>query len=181
MIKIRTWEVLDNMIGPSFVFRHHLPNREVQIKFEDKPVIIDANFRSLNIVDTVTLFVRFWSYVVKVCFYVCDKLATVYVLGGEFFDKVFNYVKLRESIVELYDETKSPIIRKRPKRGEESVSIAEKLEDSHQEGRLPHMVRISRTFVLRPKLQTTVMVSSDRLGLMAIQPNENLYAKYNIF
>lgn len=58
----------------------------MHIKSGDKPVLSDKNGRALNIVGTTTLLVRYGSYVVKTDFYMCEKLAAAYVLGGEFFE-----------------------------------------------------------------------------------------------
>lgn len=45
---------------------------------------------------------------------------------------------------------------------------------------MSHKALVARAIVLRPKRQTTVMVSTHRLGLMDIQPREEIYAKQNI-
>lgn len=152
----------------------------MHIKSGDNPVISDANGRSLNIVGTTTFFVRFGVYMVEVYFYVCEKLAAEYVLGGDLCDKFFNSIKPRECIIVLYDGTKITIINKRAKCVEESFPIPENTSDSRHEGRLSYKVLVSRSITLRPKRQTTLMVSTDRVGLMAIHPNEYLYTKQNV-
>lgn len=81
----------------------------------------------------------------------CEKLVTAYLLGGNFFDIVFNPMKPGERIVELDDGTNLPIIMKRPKRVEESVLIPNSLQDSQQEGRLSQNILITRTVSSRPK------------------------------
>lgn len=49
-----------------------------------------------------------------------------------------------------------------------------------ERGKVFPKLRVSRSIILRPKRLTTVMVSTDRLVLMSIQPNEELYTKHNI-
>lgn len=75
MSKIRTCVVLDVRYGPNLVFLSHCPRTNSHIKSGNIPVVTDANGRTLNIVGTTTLFVRLVSYVVKVDFYKCEKLA----------------------------------------------------------------------------------------------------------
>lgn len=103
----------------------------------------------------------------KVDFCVCEKLAIVYVLGGDVCDKFVNEIYQRERIVELDYGTKIPTIRKRSKRGEELSPIPENIQDSQHEGRFSHKIRVARSIILQPKRQTTVIVSTNRFGLMA--------------
>lgn len=112
MSVIRACAVFNTGAGPNFVFRGHLPSSEGHIKSGYKTVSSDANGRELNIVGTKNLLVRFLSYVVKFDFYVCEKLATSYVLGGGFRDKFFNSIRPRKRIVELCDGARIPFVMK---------------------------------------------------------------------
>lgn len=90
MRTLRTCEVLDTGAGPNLVYRINSPRKEVHIKTGDKPVVRDANGLDLNIVCTTNFFVRFGTYVVKIYFYLLEKLVAAYVLGGDFCDKFVN-------------------------------------------------------------------------------------------
>lgn len=72
----------------------------------------DSNVNLLQIVGTVTLFVRFGSYVVNCDFYVIERLSTTYLLGGYFCDWFVESIKARKRVVELDDCTQIRIISK---------------------------------------------------------------------
>lgn len=95
MRKIITGTLLDTGGGPNLYFRGHVQSTDVHINPGDDKFISYANGRSLNILGTTTLFERFGSYVVKVDFYACEKLATAYVLCGDFCNMFFNSIKPR--------------------------------------------------------------------------------------
>lgn len=76
--------VLDTGAGTDFVRRFNLPSTDVHISSGFKPSTSDANGPPLNIVGKYALYTRFVAYVVKCHVYLCERLGTAYVLGGDF-------------------------------------------------------------------------------------------------
>lgn len=66
----------------------------------------------MNLAGKTTLFVRFGMYVVNKYFFVCDQLATAYVLGGDFLDRFLKYIQTPMRIVDINYGTEIPIVRK---------------------------------------------------------------------
>lgn len=81
---IRVCAVLETGPGLNLVHREQLPAEGRSIKIGQTPIINDANGRPVNIVGTVALYVLLGAYVLKCDSYVCEQLATPYVIGGLF-------------------------------------------------------------------------------------------------
>lgn len=177
---LRVCAVLDTGAGPNFVHRDKLPKGHAQIRRGETPLINDANGRPVNIVGTVSLYVRFGSYVVKCDFYVCEHLATSYILGGDFCDRFVNAIRPRKRTVELDDGTEIPIVRKRKKEVVTALNIPEELKDDSRGGRTTNRIRVAKATVLRPQRQSRVLVTTQRVGLSAIQAHDELYQKHGI-
>lgn len=96
---MRVSALLDTGVGPKFVRRRDLPSTDVQISVGLKPTTSDANCRNVNIARTAALYVRYGTYIVKINFYVCERLGTDYVLGGEFCDMFVETIKPRQCLV----------------------------------------------------------------------------------
>lgn len=90
MSVLRMCPVLGTGAGPNLSSRNNLTRTVVKIKSGDKPVISDANGRALNTVGITALFVIFGTYVVKLDFYVFEKLTTDYLVEGCFCEKFLN-------------------------------------------------------------------------------------------
>lgn len=115
--------VLDTGAGPNFVRRGDLLRNDLHISSELNQTTRDANFRPLNIVGTTALYVRFRSYVLKCHLYVCKRLATTYVLSGDFCDIFVDDMKPRKRLVELDYGAQVPIGRRSSNRDTNYVPI----------------------------------------------------------
>lgn len=89
------------------------------------PNISDENGHLLEISGTISLFLRFGSYVIKTDFYVCEQLETIFILGDEVFELCVECLRPREKTVELEDGTVILIVRKTGTRNEKMMNNPE--------------------------------------------------------
>lgn len=137
------------------------PPREVptscsNIKTVQVPNCNYSNGQPVNIVGTVSLNVRFGSYVVRCDFFLCEHFTTTYVLGGDFFDRFVNAIKPRKKIVELDNGTEVPIVRKRTKNDIEMLPLPSELNNCNLVGRISHKILAAKDATLEPQRQATV-------------------------
>ncbi|CAN8069508.1 unnamed protein product, partial [Agarophyton chilense] len=129
---VRVLTVLDTGAGPNFIVESLLPlPLRSQIRLGVAPDFADANNNPLSTVGTVTLVVRLGSFVVKLDFIVCRKLATPIILGCDFCDKFIDAIRPRLKRVEMEDGSSVPIVR-RPLRRASKKHPLSSLYDGYQ-------------------------------------------------
>ena len=113
-------------------------------------------------------------------FLVCDRLAAPVILGCDFCDRVVEAIYPRKRVVELDDGSTVPIVRRPSRRPDSMPKLPAAQEYITPEGRASPKVKCARAVVLQPGTQTWVEVTSDKSGLMVVQPHEKLYQTGNI-
>lgn len=96
-------------------------------------------------------------------------------LGGDFCDRFAEVINPRQILLELEDVTQVPIVIRSSNRYANSVPLPEIIQDLPHEGRISHMVRVSKSVILEPQIQTVFTITTSRIGLMEIQTLQALY------
>ena len=123
----RCTTILDTKDGSSDIRRSSLFNRLTSwIKPVRSSIVFkDASNKRINLDETIVLVVRLGTRVQTVKFYVVDRLSTDIILRCDLCDKHFDAIWPRRSLVEIYDDTTIPIIRKPSERKDRSFHLPE--------------------------------------------------------
>lgn len=103
-------------------------------------IIRVANGRPLYIMGMNYLYVRIGRYVVRCNSYVCEKLATAYVLVGDFCDRFIEAIKPRKRLIKFEDGTQVPIVRNSSNREANSIPLTDSLQKFQSKGRISHKI-----------------------------------------
>ena len=173
--------VLDTGAGPNFIHKDALPlGYERFLKQGPPPNIVDANRRPIAVNGVIHLCVQLGTRLVKLAFYVCERLAAPVVLGCDFCDRFVEAILPRKKLVELDDGTTVPITRKPAKRHPESPPLPADQQYGHTRKIQSPKVRVASPVTLEPNSQTWVNVVTERCGTLILQPNTSLYANSQV-
>lgn len=97
----RVLTVLDIEAGANFIRRTELSSEEARyIKHGLLPDICGAENRPLPMVGTVRLRAKLGTFVIHVELIVCQSLAAPVILGGDFFDRFIEAIRVCSKLVE---------------------------------------------------------------------------------
>ena len=141
-IIVRQLTILDTGAGSKFVRTDTLPKGwESLLEPGEIPTIADANGRPLRTCGAVTLVVRLATHTLKCKFIVCERLAAPVILGSDFNHKFVEAIYPRRKMVELYDGTKVPVVRKPENRRADAPPVPSKQEYDNYRGEYPQNSR----------------------------------------
>ena len=177
----RRLRVLDTGAGPNFIRKDELPQGfEEYLRYGPLSNIGDANNKPLSMLGIIDLLVRLGTYLVKVDFIVCDRLAAPVILGCEYCDRFVEAIRPRKKLVELEDGSTIPITRRSLTRPPRAPPLLPSQEFVKSPGRTSPKVKVAKAIELPPESQTWVTVTSQRRGLNVLQPNDKLYSSAQI-
>ena len=177
----RRLTVLDTGAGPNFIRKDELPpGFESRLRYGPLLNIGDANNNPLSMLGVISLIVRLGTFLVKLDFIVCERLAAPVILGCDFCDRFVEAIKPRKKLVELEDGTTVPIVRRPLARSSRAVPLPHSQEYVKSPGRITPKVKVAKAVVLPPESQTWVSVNAERRGLCVLQPHEKLYSSAQV-
>lgn len=177
----RTLSVLDTGAGPNFIRKSELPSRfERQVRTGPLPDICDANGKPLSMLGAATLPVRLGNRLVKVEFIVCNKLAAPAILGCDFCDRFVEAILPRRKLVELDDGTTVPITRRVLKRPQTAPELPRTRNTIVLGGRVSPKVKVAVATEIPAEAQAWVTVTTERHGLVVLQPFGRLYDNHKL-
>ena len=176
----KIFSVADTGAGPNFIRKVVLPP-EAEIDTGSKlPDVSDANDNPIHMLGATQQVVRLGQRVVSLTFIVHKTLAAPLILGCDFCDRFVEAIFPRQKNILMDDGSTLPITRRPlsllPKLA--PLSLGQVCEKDH--GRTSPKTRISEKTELPPESQTWVTVTSQRNGVMVVQPNDALYANHSI-
>ena len=158
--------------GSNFVRADALPKGwESLLEPGEVPTIADANGRPLRTSGSVTLAVPLATRTMKCKFIVCERLAAPVILGCDVNDKFVEAIYPRRKVVELYDGTKVPIVRKPAARRADAPPLPSEQEYDNDPGRVSPKLKVSRPVIIQPGTQVWVHVTNGRTGLSVLEPS----------
>ena len=180
-LTIRKLTVLDTGAGPNCVRKSEIPEENLKkIRKGNTPRVTDANRNPINVIGTIDLVVRLGNILVKAEFLVCERLAAPAILGCDFCDRFVEAIYPRKRVVELEDGSTIPIVRRPLRREPDAPKLPAVQEYVTPKGRVSPNIRVARAVTLQPGTQTWVEVTSEKSGLVVVQPHEKLYQTGNI-
>lgn len=137
--------------------------------------ICDANHNSLQYMGTVKLPIRLGRFLIPVDFIVCHKPATPVILGTDYSDRFVEAIRPRTKAVELANCLTVPIARRPPKRALSAKPLPPELEPTLKDGRASPKVIVAKRMTIPAQSQTFVPVTTDRRGLIVVEPDSIFY------
>ena len=113
-------------------------------------------------------------------FIVRKTLAAPLILGCGFCDRFVEAIFPRQKTFLMYDGTTVPITRRPMSRPPKLTPLPPGQLCGKDPGRTSPRIRVSEKTELPPESQTWSAVTSQRHGVMVIQPNDALYANHHI-
>ena len=178
---VRQLSVLDTGAGPNFIRADVLPKGYSSLLAKGPmPSVADANGRPLSMSGIITLWVRLGSYLKRVPFFVCTRLAAPVILGCDFNDKHVDAILPRQKAVRLVDGSEVPIVRKPQARLPSSPPLPEEQEYAADARHVSPKLKTVEQVEIPPGAQRWVRVVSQRNGLSVLEPNTSLYERHRI-
>ena len=173
---VRKLSVMDTGAGPNFIRKSELPDGKIrEIRKTPLPEVTDANRNPIRMIGTIDLIVQLGNCMMRTEFIVCERLADPVILGCDFCDRFIEAIYPRKRLVELDDGSTVPIVRRPLKRDSTAPPLPAAQEYTPAKGRASPKVKCSRAVILQPGTQTWVEVTTDRNGLLVVQPHDKLY------
>ncbi len=168
--------ILDTGAGSSFIKKSAIPLEYLKkmLPVNSDIKVRDANNRPLSMLGKINLHVQIGTKVSLVAFYVVEKLATSIILGCDFCDKNIDAIRPRKRYVELDDGTTVPIVRKPSSRSQFAPPLPEDQVYVPPKGRASTKIRVCRQTIVQPGTQAWVEVTTDRHGLVEVEPNQQM-------